>query len=225
MTVIQVEAASDRVERELNAAFDAVNLPALGKMPTKLRPSIVHDRTNNAVWIRIPKGSPVSCCASQAGVAMCSFDMRKSHCEEQPLHQAHLFAASGCSDILRRVQCRVWDSAGAQCMKEKDEAGLLHPRDRNGRVLQDRYASPGLEDALEEFRAACAAAAVAVREQLRQLASQLQVGLSANCYQCHSLIHSMRSCRHLHAGEGCVLAAAGKPLLVMHSSFRWVQCR
>jgi hypothetical protein len=56
---VQVEAASDRVERALHAAFDAVNLPALGKMPVKLRPSIVHDRFNNAVWIKIPKGSPV----------------------------------------------------------------------------------------------------------------------------------------------------------------------
>lgn len=72
-----------------------------------------------------------------------------------------------------------WSSCVAsivQCMKEKDRAGLLHPRDRNGKVLHDRYASPGLEDALEEFRATCAAAAVAVRERLRQLASQLQVG-------------------------------------------------
>ena len=30
-------------------------------MPVKLRPSIVHDRHNNAVWIKIPKGSPVRC--------------------------------------------------------------------------------------------------------------------------------------------------------------------
>lgn len=56
---MQVEAASDKVERELHAAFGAVNLPALAKMPMKYKPSILHDRTNNAVWIRIPKGSPV----------------------------------------------------------------------------------------------------------------------------------------------------------------------
>ena len=56
---MQVEAASDRVEQALTAAFDAVSLPNLGKMPVKLRPAIVHDRFNNAVWIKIPKGSPV----------------------------------------------------------------------------------------------------------------------------------------------------------------------
>lgn len=55
----QVEEASGRVEQELNAAFAAVHLPTLAKMPAKLRPSIVHDRANNAVWIKIPKGSPV----------------------------------------------------------------------------------------------------------------------------------------------------------------------
>lgn len=60
-------------------------------------------------------------------------------------------------------------------MKEKEGAGLLHPRDRNGRVMADRYASAALEDALEDFRAACAAAAAAMRACLRQLASQLQV--------------------------------------------------
>ena len=61
---VQVEAASDRVEQVLNAAFDAVSLPNLGRMPVKLRPSIVHDRFNNAVWIKIPKGSPVRSPAS-----------------------------------------------------------------------------------------------------------------------------------------------------------------
>ena len=54
-----MEAASDRVERELTAAFNAVNLPTLARMPVKYQPSVVHDRSNNAVWIRIPKGSPV----------------------------------------------------------------------------------------------------------------------------------------------------------------------
>jgi hypothetical protein len=65
-----------------------------------------------------------------------------------------------------------------QCLAEKDRAQLVHPRDRNGRSLPERYASGELEDALEAFRSACAAATAAVRERLRQLASQLQAGLS-----------------------------------------------
>ncbi len=65
----------------------------------------------------------------------------------------------------------------AQSAKEVAKAGLVHPRDRNGRLLSDRYATPGLEDALEDFRAACAAAAAETRSQLRELASRLRVSL------------------------------------------------
>jgi hypothetical protein len=64
-----------------------------------------------------------------------------------------------------------------QCLAEKDKAQLVHPRDRNGRSLPERYASGELEDALEAFRSSCAAATAAVRERLRQLASQLQAGI------------------------------------------------
>lgn len=39
------------MERELTAAFNAVNLPTLARMPVKYQPSVVHDRSNNAVWI------------------------------------------------------------------------------------------------------------------------------------------------------------------------------
>ncbi len=56
----QVEEAGDRVEKELEKAFAGVQLPAaLGKMPVKYRPTITHDRNNNACWIKVPKGSPV----------------------------------------------------------------------------------------------------------------------------------------------------------------------
>lgn len=56
----QVEEAGDRVEQELEKAFAGVQLPvALGKMPVKYRPTITHDRNNNACWIKVPKGSPV----------------------------------------------------------------------------------------------------------------------------------------------------------------------
>jgi hypothetical protein len=82
--ITQVEAASDRVERELNAAFEAVNLPNLAKMPVKYKPSVVHDRSNNAVWIRIPKGSPVR--------ALCVMS-----CSWQCLMQRILAAAQGMS--------------------------------------------------------------------------------------------------------------------------------
>lgn len=71
-----------------------------------------------------------------------------------------------------------------QCLAEKDRAQLVHPRDRNGRSLPERYASGELEDALEAFRSACAAATAAVRERLRLLASQLQAGILGPCSTC-----------------------------------------
>ena len=80
-------------------------------------------------------------------------------------------------------------------MTEKDKAGLLHPRDRNGRSLSERYATPALEDALDDFRSACAAATVAVRQRLRQLSEQLQArGFSTKlptaCWGCSvALLH------------------------------------
>ena len=56
------------------------------------------------------------------------------------------------------------------------ELGLDNPRDRNGKVIREKYATPELEAALEGYRAACANAHDAVREQLVLLAEQLEVG-------------------------------------------------
>lgn len=55
-------------------------------------------------------------------------------------------------------------------------AGVLtHPRDRNGSLIKDRYATVGMEEALQDYRVACAKATGAVRELLRKLATDLQV--------------------------------------------------
>ena len=55
------------------------------------------------------------------------------------------------------------------------ELGLQHPRDRNGKPIQERYATPAMEAALERYRSACADAHAAVHEQLTLLAKRLEV--------------------------------------------------
>ena len=49
--------------------------------------------------------------------------------------------------------------------------GLIHPRDRNGKVETGVFSTAALEDALDEYRRSCVAAHDAVREQLRELAA------------------------------------------------------
>lgn len=77
----------------------------------------------------------------------------------------------------------VWLKAIAKSPVHKQAAalGLIHPRDRNGALVTDRFSTPELEAALEAYRSACAAAADHVRDQLRALAARLTVclGLSA----------------------------------------------
>ena len=68
-------------------------------------------------------------------------------------------------------------SPRAQVAKQAAGLGLEHPRDRNGSLVTDRYSSPGLEAALEAYRAACARAADRVREHLRALSGRLLVRL------------------------------------------------
>ncbi len=51
--------------------------------------------------------------------------------------------------------------------------GLLHPRDRNGKMETAVYSTLALEEAQDEYRRSCVAAHDAVREQLRELAASV----------------------------------------------------
>jgi len=51
---------------------------------------------------------------------------------------------------------------------------LIHPRDRFGRELADRWTTQNVEDKLEIYRHSCREARAAVAEQLRMLSSSLQ---------------------------------------------------
>jgi hypothetical protein len=85
------------------------------------KPVFVYDVTNNAAWIRLPRGSTTS--------------------------------------------------AGKNF-------GLLHPKDRNGKVETAFYSTAELEQAQDEYRRACSDARDAVRSELRKLAETLQPKLT-----------------------------------------------
>ena len=52
---------------------------------------------------------------------------------------------------------------------------MIHPHDRFGKAISDRYCTREMERALNDYRYACDAASVAVRNQLKSLADTLQV--------------------------------------------------
>ena len=54
-----------------------------------------------------------------------------------------------------------------------DTLGLLHPRDRNGRIEPSVYSTRALEDAQDEYRRSCVAAHDAVRDTLKELAASM----------------------------------------------------
>lgn len=93
-------------------------------------PSVFLDVNNNALWLRIPKGS------------------------------------------------------GLTEKETSDALGLIHPRDRNGKVEPAYYSSAPLESALDDYRRACSDAAAAVREQLQLLADRLKVHLPVLVSSC-----------------------------------------
>ena len=58
----------------------------------------------------------------------------------------------------------------------------MHPHDRNGKAISERHCTREVEEAMNDYRAACDEARLAVRNQLRQLAGTLQV--CARDYHC-----------------------------------------
>ena len=63
---------------------------------------------------------------------------------------------------------------GAVPREARESLELVHPRDRNGVLLSDRWSSPALEEAQEEYRQAAYEAGAAVTRELRALAGRLQ---------------------------------------------------
>jgi len=63
---------------------------------------------------------------------------------------------------------------GAVPREAREDLRLIHPRDRNGVLLSDRWSSAALEEAQEEYRQAAFEAGAAVTRELRALAGRLQ---------------------------------------------------
>lgn len=67
-----------------------------------------------------------------------------------------------------------------------ESLALEHPKDRNGKVVQDRWSTAELEVALNTYREACLIASKAVRTQLCNLAKDMQVMTQPlHCCCCH----------------------------------------
>jgi len=62
-----------------------------------------------------------------------------------------------------------------QAANQAEAFNLVHPHDRNGKPIADRHCTREVEEALNDYRAACDTARAAVRGQLRLLAETLQV--------------------------------------------------
>lgn len=62
-----------------------------------------------------------------------------------------------------------------QAANQAEAFNLGHPHDRNGKPIADRHCTREVEEALNDYRAACDTARAAVRGQLRLLAETLQV--------------------------------------------------
>jgi len=61
---------------------------------------------------------------------------------------------------------------------KKAAPGLIHPKDRNGKIETGSYSTSKLEQAQDNYRSACAKAHDAVRTELKKLAESLQPKLS-----------------------------------------------
>ena len=68
-----------------------------------------------------------------------------------------------------------YTAAVLQAAKQAEAFNLVHPHDRNGKAIPDRHCTREVEEALNDYRAACDTARAAVRGQLRLLAETLQV--------------------------------------------------
>ncbi|KAL0023521.1 hypothetical protein WJX79_006936 [Trebouxia sp. C0005] len=81
--------------------------------------------------------------------------------------------------IFDPVNGAVWIKLikGSQAANQAEAFNLVHPHDRNGKPIADRHCTREVEEALNDYRAACDTARAAVRGQLRLLAETLQESL------------------------------------------------
>ena len=196
LSTMQVEEAGEKVVKEVSRALDPLLEASAYRDLGRCQPCVVHDTINNAVWIHVMKGSHVRPCAhglrmlltacGERAVQLSLVATRSLHCPGHDQHVAQLqpayffwlqgLSAAGIQLFLILVLCG-WQASEA--MKQQEPSvralGLRHPRDRNGKAISERYATPELECALEEYRKSCAAAHAAVHEQLVLLAQRLEV--------------------------------------------------
>ena len=78
--LLQVEEAGERVEQELTAALATAEDYAHSSDMRSLRPSLVYDPVNNAVWIKLPKGSQVRCSPAHCWVHPMSTAVASTAC-------------------------------------------------------------------------------------------------------------------------------------------------
>ncbi|KAK9832926.1 hypothetical protein WJX74_001881 [Apatococcus lobatus] len=121
--LFKVETAGQAVETELQRLYMPLSRVGLNRDLTKMRPCIIFDKDNNAIWLKIVRNSK----------------------------------ASELSESL----------------------ALEHPRDRNGKVVLDRWSTAELEGALNSYREACLTASKAVRMHLCSLAKSIKVDTQA----------------------------------------------
>ncbi|DBA98847.1 TPA: hypothetical protein ACH3X1_014607 [Trebouxia sp. C0004] len=81
--------------------------------------------------------------------------------------------------IFDPVNSAVWIKLvkGSQAANQAEAFNLVHPHDRNGKPIADRHCTREVEEALNDYRAACDTARASVRGQLRLLAETLQESL------------------------------------------------
>lgn len=57
--MVQVEEARTKLDAIVTKVHEKFDRPDLENQPYRLKAMVVHDKVNNAVWLKIPKNSPV----------------------------------------------------------------------------------------------------------------------------------------------------------------------
>ncbi len=57
--MLQVDEARTKLDAVVTKVHEIFDRPDLENQPDRLKAMVVHDKVNNAVWLKIPKKSPV----------------------------------------------------------------------------------------------------------------------------------------------------------------------
>ena len=112
-------------------------------------PEVIFDAVNNAVWVRMPRGGGGGSVRIGASAA-----------------------AGEAGDVASYSS----SSSPSSSSSSSPSKTIIHPLDRYGRRVADRWSSAELEEALDSYRRRCVAARSAVRGTLRALARELADG-------------------------------------------------